>query len=96
MDWQVKVSRLERTSLERTSCYEGEERLRLAKSWGATLFAGVACLYGNGEDCTDSANRYPDFGGGFQYIIKQKERMVLNLEYAQGTSDNYRAYLQFG
>jgi hypothetical protein len=37
---------------------KGEERLPLAKNCGATIFVGVACLYGN-SDCTDSRNRYP-------------------------------------
>jgi hypothetical protein len=78
------------------SSLEGEERLRIAKNWGATIFAGEACLYGNGEDCADSRNRYPSYGAGIQFIIKQKEKMVLNLEYAQGKSDNYGVYLKFG
>ena len=78
------------------SSIEGEERLRLSKSWGATLFAGVACLYGDGEDCTDSKNRYPSWGAGIQYVMKQKEGIVANLEYAQGKWDNYGIYLKLG
>jgi hypothetical protein len=78
------------------SSIEGEERVRLAKNWGATIFTGIACLYGNGEDCTDSTNRYPSYGAGIQYVVKPKEKMVVNLEYAQGKSDNYGVYLQFG
>jgi len=78
------------------SSFEGEERIRIAKNWGATIFAGEACLYGNGEDCTDSKNRYPSYGAGVQYVIKEKEKMVLNLEYAQGKTDNYGVYLKFG
>lgn len=78
------------------SSVEGEERLRISKDWGATVFTGIACLYGNGIDCTDSANLYPSYGTGVQYVVKEKERMVLNLEYAQGKSENYGVYLQFG
>jgi hypothetical protein len=78
------------------SALEGEERLRFAKSWGATIFAGVACLYGNGQDCTDSKNVFPSYGVGFQYIIKPKEGMVASLEYAQGKWDNYGIYLKMG
>jgi hypothetical protein len=78
------------------SSLEGEERLRIAESWGATLFAGVACLYGDGNDCSDGANRYPSGGAGLQYIIKPKERMVASLEYAAGKADNYGIYLKFG
>ena len=78
------------------SSIEIEERLRFARTWGATIFAGLACLYGNGEDCTESANRYPTYGAGVQYVIKQKEGMVLNMDYAQGKSDNYGVYVQMG
>jgi hypothetical protein len=78
------------------SSLEGEERLRLAPRWGATVFAGMACLYGDGNDCTDSENRYPSYGAGLQYVVKPRERMVVSLEYAQGKSDNYGVYLQFG
>ena len=78
------------------SSLEGEERLRLAKNWGATIFVGVACLYGNGEDCTDSENRFPNWGVGIQYIMKQKEHIVANLEYAEGKWDNYGIYLKMG
>ena len=81
---------------EYMSSIEGEERLRLAQNWGATIFTGIACLYGNDRDCTDSANLYPSYGGGFQYVVKPKEKMVVSLEYAQGKSDNYGVYLQFG
>ena len=78
------------------SSIEGEERLRITESWGATIFAGVACLYGDGNDCSDGKNRYPAFGAGLQYIIKPKERMLANLEYAAGKADNYGIYLKFG
>jgi hypothetical protein len=78
------------------SSLEGEERLRFAQNWGATIFAGIACLYGDGQECSDSSNRYANFGAGVQYVIKQKEGMVLNLEYAQGKADNYGVYMQFG
>jgi hypothetical protein len=78
------------------SSAEAEERLSIATNWGATIFAGIACLYGNGDDCSDSANRYPSYGIGLQYIVKQKERIVLNLEYAEGKADNYGVYLKMG
>ena len=28
-------------------------------------------------------------GAGIQHVVKSKEKMVVNLEYAQGKSDNY-------
>jgi hypothetical protein len=78
------------------SSFEVEERYRLAEKWTATLFAGVACLYGDGKDCSDDANLYPAGGAGVQYILKPKEGIVLNLEYAQGKGDNYGVYLKMG
>jgi hypothetical protein len=70
--------------------------LRIAERWGATLFAGVACLYGDGKDCSDGKNRYPSGGVGLQYILKPKEGMVASLEDAAGKADNYGIYLKFG
>ncbi|HUJ18007.1 MAG TPA: hypothetical protein VL197_08435 [Nitrospirota bacterium] len=78
------------------SSVEAEERVQLAKNWRATVFAGVGCLYGNGQDCNESENIYPSYGAGIQYVIKPKEGMVANLEYAQGKKDNNGIYLKFG
>jgi Omp85 superfamily domain len=78
------------------SSIEVEERLRLGEKWTGTLFLGIACTYGGGKDCSDSANLYPAFGGGVQYILKPKEGIVLNLEYAQGKDNNYGVYLKMG
>jgi hypothetical protein len=81
---------------EYMSSVEAEERLRLAARWTATVFVGVACLYGGSLACTDSENLYPDAGAGVQYVIKEKEGMVMNLEYAKGKGDNEGVYLKFG
>ena len=35
-------------------------------------------------------------GAGVQYVIKEKEGMVLNLEYAKGKGNNEGVYLKFG
>lgn len=78
------------------SSIEADERLHIAERWTATVFAGVACLYGAGLDCTDSANVYPDFGAGIQYVLKPKEGIVVNLEVAKGKSDNAGVYLKLG
>jgi len=75
---------------------EAEERWRFAAKWTATLFAGIACTYGGGKSCGESANLYPAAGGGVQYIVKAKEGIVLNLEYAQGKAGNYGVYLKMG
>jgi hypothetical protein len=78
------------------SSLEAEERLRLAARWTATVFVGIGCLYGGDLKCTDEANVYPDVGAGVQYVIKEKEGMVLNLEYAKGKGDNQGVLLKFG
>ena len=51
---------------------------------------------GEAESCGDEANVYPDVGVGIQYILKQKEGIVVNLEYAQGKADNYAILLKLG
>lgn len=81
---------------EYLSSIEVEERLRIAARWTATVFLGVGCLYGGSLTCTDSENIYPDAGAGVQYVVKEKEGMVLNLEYAKGKGDNEGVYLKFG
>jgi outer membrane protein assembly factor BamA len=78
------------------SSLEAEGRVPLAARWTATVFVGVGCLYGGALTCTDSENVYPDVGAGVQYVIKQKEGMVLNLEYAKGKGDNEGLYMKFG
>jgi hemolysin activation/secretion protein len=78
------------------SSFEAEGRIPLAARWTATVFVGVGCLYGGSLSCTDSENVYPDAGAGVQYVIKQKEGMVLNLEYAKGKGDNQGLYMKFG
>jgi hypothetical protein len=81
---------------EYMSSIEGEERLRLGEKWTATIFAGVACTYGAGKECSERANLYPAGGAGVQYILKPKEGIVLNLEYALGKDGNYGFYLKMG
>ncbi|HSC68584.1 MAG TPA: BamA/TamA family outer membrane protein [Cellvibrio sp.] len=78
------------------SSIEGEERFRLGKKWTATLFAGTAYLYGGNSSSSDSENFYPVAGLGIQYILKPKEGMVMNLEYADGKGDNSGVYLKMG
>ena len=75
---------------------EIEERYRFAEKFTATLFAGIACTYGGSKSCSDSANLYPAAGVGVQYIVKPKEGIVLNLEYAAGKDNNYGFYLKMG
>ena len=58
------------------------------------MFAGIGCLYGGDLKCTDGVNVYPTAGAGVQYVIKEKEGMVLNLEYAKGKGDNQGVYIR--
>ncbi|MGH8642863.1 MAG: BamA/TamA family outer membrane protein [Burkholderiales bacterium] len=81
---------------EYMSAIEAEERYRFAEKWTATVFVGVACLYGDGKKCSDGANLYAAAGAGAQYILKPKEGIVLNLEYAAGEDGNYGFYLKLG
>ena len=78
------------------SSVEAEERYRIGEKWTTTLFVGVACLYGGGLDCSDNANIYPDWGAGIQYVLKRREGIVMNLEYAAGKAGNYGVYLKMG
>ena len=78
---------------------EVEERLRFSERWGATVFAGVAAVYGE-RDTTEAAasedTYYPSFGGGVHFIIKPQQRVIANLEYAYGNSTNSSLYLKLG
>jgi hypothetical protein len=93
---QLRGYKLGQYNGEFMSSIEGEERLRLGARWTATIFAGIACTYGDGQTCSDSANLYPAGGAGVQYVLKPKERIVLNLEYAQGNGSNHGVYLKMG
>ena len=59
------------------------------------MFAGVACTYGNGKTC-ERANLFPAVGAGVQYVLKPKEGIVLNLEFAAGKDANQGVYLKMG
>jgi hypothetical protein len=78
------------------SSFEAEERLSLNPRWGVTLFAGVARLYGGSGAFETSNGNYPNVGAGVQFIIKPVQRMLVNLEYAQGTAGNRGLLLKFG
>lgn len=93
---QLRGYKIGQYNADYMSSIEGEERLRLGEKWTATLFAGVACLYGGGLSCSENANLYPAGGAGVQYILKPKEGIVLNLEYALGQDGSYGVYLKMG
>ena len=39
---------------------------------------------------------YPTIGAGLHFVIKPKERMNVNLEYAQGVGDSRGVHLKLG
>ena len=75
---------------------EVEERYRIGPKFTASVFLGVACVYGGGKNCSDSANVFPAGGFGVQYILKPKEGIVMSLEYAQGKDSNNGVLLKMG
>jgi len=77
------------------SSLEVEERLLFNARWGATLFGGLAGLYGEAP-VPLKRTTYPTIGAGLQFVIKPKERMNVNLEYSQGIEDNRGVYLRLG
>jgi len=81
---------------EYMSQFEGEARIKLAERWTATAFAGIACTYGRGKHCSESANLFPMAGGGVQYVLKPQIGIVLNLEYAQGKNGSNGLILRTG
>jgi len=78
------------------SSIEGEERLSFSARWGATLFVGVAGLYGEDTAVSAARNVYPTAGAGIHFVIKPAQRMLINFEYAQGVEDNHGVFLKFG
>lgn len=77
------------------SSFEAEDRLLFGRRWGATLFGGVATLYGDSPTPLER-NAYPVFGAGLQFILKPDKRLLVSFEYAQGIQDNRGVYLKLG
>lgn len=93
---QLRGYKIGQYSGDYMSSLEVEERLRLGDKWTSTLFLGLACTYGSAQSCSNSDDLYPALGAGVQYILKPKEGIVMNLEYAQGKDSNYGVYLKMG
>ena len=77
------------------SSLEVEERWAFSERWGATLFAAAAELYGDAPVPLDRTT-YPTIGAGVHFVLKPAERMLVNLEYAQGVGDSRGIYLKLG
>lgn len=75
---------------------EAEQRWNLKGRYGASIFTGVSCLYGDGKKCDNSENLYPVIGAGARITLKESERIVVTMDYAKGKSDNSGFYIRFG
>ena len=78
------------------SSIEVEERHRFAERWTATLFAGVACLYGGNRSGCSGSDVFPSVGVGVQYILKPAQGIVANLEFAAGKDGNNALLFKMG
>ena len=56
----------------------------------------MASLYGASGAFEASNGYYPTVGAGVQFIIKPVQRMLVNLEYAQGVEGHRAVLLRFG
>jgi len=74
---------------------EAENRYMFKPRWGAKVFGGVACLYGDGENCSGD-QIFPMIGAGVFYILKPESNMVVSAEFAKGSGENRGFYLNFG
>ena len=93
---QLRGYKVGEYNAEYMSSIEAEERYRLGEKWTATVFAGVACLYGDDDKCSDSDSLFPMGGVGVQYVLKPIQGIVMSLEYAWGKEGNYGGYLKMG
>jgi len=75
---------------------EVEERHRIAERWTATLFGGVACLYGANRSGCSGSDLFPSVGVGVQYFLKPDQGIVANLEFAVGKDGNNAVLFKMG
>ena len=78
------------------SSIEVEERHRLAERWTATVFGGVACLYGGDRSGCSKSDLFPSVGAGVQYVLKPDYGIVGNLEFAVGKYGNRALLFKMG
>lgn len=80
---------------EHMTMVEVEERINLYKKLGASVFTGVAWLYGDSATNSDESEYFPAVGIALTYQLNE-EKMVVRAEAAMGKSNNKGFYLQFG
>jgi len=78
------------------SSIEVEERHRFAERWTATVFGGVACLYGGDRSGCSTSDLFPSVGAGVQYVLKPVQGIVANLEFAAGKDGNRAVLFKMG
>jgi hypothetical protein len=78
------------------SSLEVEERLSFSTRLGATVFVGVAGLYGASNATPLDRQAYPTWGAGLHFVIKPAQHLLANVEYAQGIEDNRGIYMKLG
>jgi hypothetical protein len=78
------------------SSIELEERHRFAERWTATLFGGLACLYGGDRSGCSKSDLFPSVGAGVQYVLKPAQGIVANLEFALGKDGNRAVLFKMG
>ena len=78
------------------SSIEIEERHRFAERWTATVFGGVACLYGANRSGCSTPDLFPSAGVGVQFVLKPAQGIVANLEFAAGKDGNTALLFKMG
>lgn len=73
---------------------ELDERIAIKGKWGASIYTGVAVLYGN-DQYEGTESYYPALGTGVIYQINE-EKMVVRADIAMGKNGNHGFYLKFG
>jgi len=73
---------------------ETEWRVRFGSRYGATVFAGIACLQGADQNC--GTKLFPMVGAGLQYVFKPEAGRLVNLSVAKGSGSNVALLLKMG
>ncbi|GAB3097251.1 BamA/TamA family outer membrane protein [Aestuariicella hydrocarbonica] len=76
--------------------FDMEARIHLRGRWGATMFAGISCLYSSMSDCGDNEDLFASAGAGITYVLKPASGFIIKTEYAVGEKDNSAFYIKLG
>jgi hypothetical protein len=78
------------------SSLEAEEACPSVHDGAPRSLAGSRVCTGESESASARRDFYPTWGGGIHFVVKPAERMLINLEYAQGVEENRGVYLRLG